>query len=131
MIMHCYECKTCKEITERLVDSSDIPDSIDCPVCCGFAKKIFIPSQTNPVDASWINTVLEVVDKDSGKPHCQEFLKHPTRSNYKGWMKGEGLRHLEDGEPTMPKIDKGERKKRIKEGMFKRFQERNAVSCRG
>ena len=46
----------------------------------------------------WIKSIREVVEKGSDKPHCQEFLKNPTRDNYKKWMKGEGLRHLEAGE---------------------------------
>ena len=46
----------------------------------------------------WIKSITEVVDKDSNKPHCKAFLKNPTRDNYKAWMKGEGVRHMESGE---------------------------------
>jgi hypothetical protein len=51
----------------------------------------------------WIKSVLEVVDKDSQAPHVQNFVKDPTRRNYKAWMKGEGIRPLESGESKKPK----------------------------
>ena len=45
-------------------------------------------------DASWLPSVLEVVDKEGG-PHCQRFLQNPTRQNYKAWMKGEHIVPME------------------------------------
>ena len=128
MILKDYECQVCGEITEDLVDSKNVPDQIICPICNGYADKILTISQTHPVDAAWIGTVLEVVDKESTKPHCREFVTHPTRANLKNWMKGEGLRPLEPGEATVPKVDDKQKRAEIKKGMLERYRERNAVS---
>lgn len=71
-----------------------------CPECGEQAKRIISCSGQNCAneDAEWIRSVLEVVDKDSNAPHVKRFLKEPTRSNYKAWMRGEGIRPLEPGE---------------------------------
>lgn len=79
---------------------SDCPATVKCPSCKGIARKIISIPGSNLASESpdWIKSIREVVEKDSDKPHCQEFLKDPTRDNYKKWMEGEGLRHLEAGE---------------------------------
>lgn len=128
MIIHDYQCENCKAITEHYVSADNIPDHTLCPSCNFKAVKIFRPSQTSPVDASWIGSVLEVVDKDSDAPHCKEFLKHPSRANYTAWMKGENLRPLEHGERVVPESNKSQRREEIKTGMLKKYRERNAVS---
>lgn len=103
LIVHDFECEACSLIEERIVDRGT--EHVECSKCGNLARKIISSSQVNAAnqDAPWIRTILEVVDKDSPKPHVREFLKNPTRDNYKRWMKGEGLRHLEDGEARKPK----------------------------
>ncbi len=105
MLVHDYECKSCGNISEHyIVNYDNIPDIIPCPVCNNVAHKIFSKAKTPITDAAWIRDVLEVVQKDSDKRHCQEFLHNPTRDNYKIWMKKEGVRHIEAGEkPGRPK----------------------------
>jgi hypothetical protein len=68
-------------------------------MCQGIARKIISIPGPNLASESpdWIKSIREVVDKDGGC-HCQEFLKDPTRDNYKKWMVGENVRHLETGE---------------------------------
>ena len=127
MILKDYQCRECGEITEHFIEGKSMPLWFYCPVCGGHADKILTISQTHPVDADWIGSVLEVVDKQSEAPHCKEFLRHPTRSNYNAWMDGEGLRPLETGERAMPKPDKT-RMGEIKAGMLRRFRDRNAVT---
>lgn len=127
MILKDYECELCGEVMEEFVDSKNIPDTMYCPICNGVTHKIVSMSQTSPIDAAWINTVLEVVDKDSDKPHCKEFLRHPNRANYKAWMQGEGLRPLEPGEKPK-KVDKKARKKKIKKKLIHNYREREAIS---
>ena len=102
MISHDYECQSCKKITEHYVDSDNIPDQILCPVCNNIANKVFLSAKSSMVNASWLCSVLEVVEKGSEKQHCNEFLKNPTRSNYGKWLKKEGIRHLESGERLTP-----------------------------
>jgi hypothetical protein len=126
VIVKDYECPECGTITEKII-TGEIPATILCE-CGGNAEKIVSMRLTTPVDAGWLKSVTEVVDKNPAKSHCQEFLRHPTRANYKNWMKGEGLRPLEPGEPAMPKVDKKARVNRIKEGLKRRWQERNAIA---
>lgn len=121
-----YQCSQCQRITEHYVKTPP-PETTTCPHCDGIAEKIITMNLTAPVDAGWINSVLEVVDKHSDKPHCKEFLNHPTRANYKNWMKGEGLRPLEPGEKRA-KPNKQARKERIKHQLKMKQREREAVS---
>lgn len=77
--------------------------TLPCPECGQEARRILKAGGVNVAneDAPWLRSVLEVVDKESNAPHVVEFLKNPTRSNYKAWMKGEGIRHLEPGEKSV------------------------------
>lgn len=77
----------------------------------------------------WIASVLEVVDKDSKVPHVAEFRKNPTRSNYKEWMKKEGLRHLEPGEETYRKPQEPDMSKTHKE-VWEKHRKRNTLEVR-
>jgi putative FmdB family regulatory protein len=99
MPIYDFECEECGEVTEWIVDSSVI--KADCPECKGKARKIFTASgeYLGNQDAGWLKTVTDVMDKNSTSPHVQTFLKNPTRANYKNWMKSEGRRPLEPGEP--------------------------------
>jgi hypothetical protein len=68
---------------------------------------------------SWMYKTLEVVNKDGGR-HCQEFLKNPNRDNYKGWLNGEGLRPLEEGESMKrKKVDNSGLRAKVKEKFYK------------
>jgi len=66
----------------------------------------------------WIKSIREVVNKEGGS-HCQQFLKDPTRDNYKAWMTKEGIRHLEVGEkpgrPTQREVTADDLMKHRKE----------------
>lgn len=104
MPLYDYQCKECGATFETLMPADDSAP-IDCPNCGATerAHRIISLGRGNsmPEDAGWIRSVLEVVDKRGG-PHCQEFLRHPTRSNWKAWMKGENLRPIEEGEAHLP-----------------------------
>ena len=126
LIVKDYQCRECKNITEHYVKTPP-PMTTQCPKCNGVSEKLCTMRLTIPVDADWIRSVCEVVDKNPDKPHCQEFLRHPTRANYHAWMKGENLRPLEPGEKPA-KVDSKSRKKRIKHQLMMKHRERNAVS---
>ena len=126
MIVKDYECQQCGQTHEHFI-TGDIPAHVRCPKCNGKADKLLTVRHTIPVDADWIRSVCEVVDKNPDKPHCQEFLRHPTRGNYKNWMKGENLRPLEPGESATPKPDPA-RKDKMKHKLKRRWQERNAIA---
>jgi hypothetical protein len=93
-------------------------------MCQGIACKIISIPGPNLASESpdWIKSIREVVDKDGGR-HCQEFLKDPTRVNYKKWMCGEGVRHLEVGE----KPGRPEQKSITTEMLMKHRQKKRAL----
>ena len=83
---------------------AEINSIIEC-VHCGFpCERLIGASGVNTAnqDADWIRSVTEVVDKESSKPEAQEFLKRPTRDSMYNWMRAEGIRHYEEGEPLRP-----------------------------
>ena len=72
---------------------------------CGLRAKRIISASGHFVadeNAPWIKSVLDVVDKDSKKAHVQEFIKNPNRENYHKWMRGEGLRPVDQTEHGGP-----------------------------
>ena len=130
MIIHDYECQKCGKVTEHyIVDLNNIPNQILCPICGETAKKIISMSQTSPIDSEWIRSVLEVVEKGSDKPHCNEFLKNPTRANYGKWLKNENFRHLERGEKPRRPIQTPDTAT-ITDMMMKHRQEKRAICLR-
>ena len=86
-----FECRTCGKVEERLTDHCQY---IAVCECGGTQDRIISASgvYTGNLDAPWLRSVLDVVDKDSRAPHVLEFRKNPNRETYKAWMKGEGLR---------------------------------------
>ncbi len=126
MPLYSYECK-CGLITDKMFKITNKPKSIKCP-CGKIAKSIINPSFTPSYDAPWLTSVLEVVDKDPRKAHCQEFLKHPTRSNHKKWMKGEKLRPLEPGEgKAKDMFDEKKADKHIYDGLMRAYKKVNKI----
>lgn len=100
MPLYDYECQKCGYVGEFFMNVED-EDLIPCPQkCSGLMKRIFGLGRSSMLveNAAWLNSVLEVVAKDSDKPHVREFLANPTRSNYRNWMKKEGIRPFEPGE---------------------------------
>ena len=107
MPLYLFKCQACETEFERI--SSVEWRNYQCCDQCG-SQAMVIPAVHGPNcsndSASWLPSVLEVVQKDSNKPHVQAFLKDPTRANYKAWMKGEKIRPLENGERhEKPKLD--------------------------
>jgi hypothetical protein len=94
MILCDYECPKCNTVTEHYVDAQQ--KTVECK-CGGKAKKIIsLPGvYVNSENPNWLKSVIDVVDKEDKRPHVQEFLKHPTRENYKRWMKEEKIRPVD------------------------------------
>lgn len=132
MPIYDFECSNpgCKQIAEHVVGLN--ATTVECPSCGHEAHKLFSPMGAGTFNqgAAWIRSVLEVVAKDSTKPHTREFLKNPTRENMQRWMKGEGIRHLEDGEKPA-KIDHAADHKRRTAYAERRHFERRAITLRG
>ena len=129
MILADFECQKCGKITEHYVDAQQ--KAVKCQ-CGGKAKKIIsLPgvyvNSENPV---WIKSVLDVVGKEDRRPHVQEFIKHPTRENYKRWMKEEKIKPIDwtvhGAPPTYqrapePDVDK------IADNLYRRLRERQRL----
>ena len=94
------ECQACNHQFETI---ANVDEEIECPLCGFSCKRLIGVPGVNIFnnDAAWIKSVTEVVDKEGGA-HCQRFLKDPTRENMREWMKKEGIRHYEAGEPIKP-----------------------------
>jgi len=99
MILVDFEC-ACGRVEEYLVDSSVTKWKCSCGK---IAKKIISSSGVylSNQDSPWVRTVLDVVDRDNPARHVQEFIKHPNRSSYNNWMKGEKLRPADRGEKVV------------------------------
>ena len=95
MPLYDVQCNSCG-FTEEVIAPINQDDFV-CSRCGKHAHKIITLSETHSFDdnAPWIRSVLDVVEKGSGKQHCEEFLRNPTRQNYKAWMKGEGIHPME------------------------------------
>lgn len=117
MPIYLYQCGVCSYTEEHYNDYNT--REITCEKCGKVSTRIISTSGVNTIneDAAWLRTVIEVVDKEGGR-HCQEFIKNPTRKNYKNWMKGEGIRPMDTGE-GMGKPEKPDMKKIEREVMQK------------
>lgn len=121
-----FRCRRCRAIFEDLVRPSEHNPVHSCggetDRLIGISR-VYLGNQ----DADWLKSVGEVVDKDPSKPHCREFLKNPTRHNYNEWMRGEGIRPMDDGEHMRPRkpdpVDEGA----IVNDMVRLRKERNRV----
>ena len=117
------ECMQCG-VFEAIAGYNDTV--LMCPKCGKPSHRIISGSHRTQDDASWIRSVLDVMDKESKEPHTREFLKRPTRENYKNWMKATGLRHFEPGEerqrPQEPDMSK------VKKETWDKLQDRRRLS---
>jgi hypothetical protein len=98
----------------------------ETPLCkfCGFHNTKRLISATSHYcgneEPAWLRKTVEIVDKDGGR-HCQEFIKHPTRANYRKWMKGESIRPIEPGEKLRkPEHNSEKIRKYVKDQHYKR-----------
>ena len=139
MPIYDFECPSCGHISELYAHTDD--KILPCDECGADANRLFsFGSRVNTSieDADWIRSVTDIVDKDNPAPHVQAFLKNPTRTNWKNWMKGEGLRPFEPGErPSL--VDKNGNPKQpfnpLKDKQFDRalkekFMERESITIR-
>lgn len=125
MPIYDFECEDCGDVTEWIVDSSVV--KADCPECGGKARKIITASgqYLGNQDADWLKSVTDVVDKSNMAPHVQEFLKNPTRKNRENWMRGEGIRPMQEGEKPQKPPPVNERA--IRQEVWRRHRKRKLI----
>jgi len=125
--LHDNYCNSCGYTFEELVKWDEY--SVKCPNCNGMAFRVYI--NFNGIEKStpdWMYSTLEVVDKDGGQ-HCQDFLKHPTQGTYKSWLKGEGLRPMEEGESTSINRKKPDTSG-IRKAVHEKFRKDNTIEVK-
>lgn len=100
MPLYDFACGVCGRVFEAMA-AMDGGDGV-C-ACGGTARRLVGVGRAYRADAAWIESVAAVADKDSDRPHVRAFLAAPSRATYRRWMRGEGLRPLEDGELRRPR----------------------------
>lgn len=132
MVIKDFQCQSCNFISEYYVGSDC--SKVKCSKCGNNAT--WYPSFSRfREDAVWLRSVLEVVDKESNKPHVRAFLQEPTRKNYHRWMKGEGIRPVDgDSDMKKPAINRKEEElahHRFVDELCKKRFARRAIEVRG
>jgi putative FmdB family regulatory protein len=123
MPIYDFECGSCGAIVERYAKIEE--EVLACEKCNSEAHRIISVSghYCGNEDAPWLKSVVEVVDKDPNKAHCQEFIKNPTRRNWKAWMAGEGIKpapgNHHGGPPTASRPEPPDMSKANREGWEK------------
>jgi putative FmdB family regulatory protein len=126
MPIYDYECQMCGHIHERIERAKD-QLSKQCPAC-GLVQAKRIISATGQYcgndDATWLKSVREVVGDETREGRA--FLRDPTRSNYRAWLKREGLRPMEPGERPhrVPLVDD----RRITRKLIENHRKRTAIT---
>ena len=122
MPLYNLKCQKCGAEFERICSvERRIIQNCECGGWTKVVPSVHGPNCSND-HISWGPSVLEVVDKDSKNPHVLAFRKDPTsKTLYKAWMKGEGLRPLENGEKSEKfKFDAERHAEKIMEMKIKR-----------
>lgn len=95
MPLYDFTCRVCGRTFEAMA-AMDGGEGL-C-ACGGSARRLVSVGRGYRADGDWLESVAAVAEKDSDKPHVRAFLAEPSRANYRRWMRGEGIRPLEDGE---------------------------------
>jgi len=103
MPLYDFACPACGARFEDLAAMDERVRA--CPDCGRPATRLVSVGRAYRADASWIASVTAVAEKDSGKPHVEAFLAAPSRTTYRNWMRGEGIRPQEPGEDRRPGPD--------------------------
>lgn len=122
MPLYDFRCESCGRTFEEL-GAADAPAPA-CPGCGGGTSRLVSVGRGYRTDADWIASVTAVADKDSRAPHVRAFLAQPTRRTYREWMRGEGIRPLEDGEGERPRDAGRETARRVRREVRERFAAR-------
>ena len=117
-----YQCQDCHQIVEEFVDTSTA-EELFCPVCASPMKRLisFGAASIQGEEAAWINTVKDVIARDTKDPTARKFLAEPTRTNLKSWMKTNNLRHLENGEVEAGRASRREAERQFEKGIADRL----------
>lgn len=133
LIVSDFECPECGEIEELIFDPEEHRVNF-CPKCGAVSNRIISLGRVylGNQDAVWLKSVVDVVDKSNPASHVQEFVKNPTRANYKAWMRGEGIRPADStvgGAP--PRYEKPTvNTDAIRREVWQRYQDRNRLEVR-
>ena len=109
MPLYDFKCQDCNEIFERFAGQDE-------RICtCDFCEKgvacriLSVGRSAYRPDATWLESVLDVVDKEDKDPATQAFVAEPSRHNYQNWMKAKGLRPMAENEFRNPFRERAEK----------------------
>ena len=128
-----WQCNTCEYVIR---DSLDPPEQKrkKCPNCGKMARKIISARGSKHHEAPYYRTMAEVADKEDKSPITQDFIRSPNSTTYDKWRKQEGVRLLEDGEPTITQKDRDrmreERMPEINRQLAERHMKRQRIEIR-
>lgn len=137
MPIYDYECQDpkCGYLeTDRFAHIDE--QELKCPKCNNTSKRIISLSGIHCAndDAAWIRSVTEVVEKDPSCKASMQFLKNPTRTNYKRWLDAKNLRHVENVKGAPPEaFDRSKQQidmERINKAVMERRIKRNTLHVR-
>lgn len=126
---------SCGKTEERIVHYS--VESVSCSTCNGVSMRQFTPPSRHDgsIEApAWLRTTLDVVDRNSTKPHVRAFVENPTRKTYQAWMKGEKIKpvdYTEHGGPPVYRKPETVDTKRIAQELYEKHRARKAIEVRG
>lgn len=127
MRIYDYDCPACGILPDVFAETEEI--FLSCPHCGAESKRIISVSgqYTGNQDAGWLRSVLDVVDRENPARHVQEFVRNPSRENYKRWMKGEKIAPVDytiHGAPPVyernPEPDMSQVRREVLDNHFKR-----------
>ena len=116
-----YECEECGYVFEQMIHHNEA-DPL-CEQCGGETKRLvsYGAASIQGEEAAWINTVKDVIARDTKDPTARKFLAEPTRTNLKSWMKTNNLRHLENGEVEAGRASRREAERQFEKGIADRL----------
>lgn len=124
MPLYDFRCEQCETTAEHMAEADE--KARRCEDCGGLMNRLLSWRDSNVLreEAPWLRTVLDVVSKESTKPEVLEFRRNPTRSNYKRWMKAEGIRPHEPGEHEEARRERERNEQAMEREQAKRLVER-------
>jgi putative FmdB family regulatory protein len=133
MPLYDFRCKDCSEIFERFAGQRERICTCNACGCEQAYRIVSVGRSAYRPDASWIASVLEVVDKEDKDPATRAFVADPNRHNYHAWMKAKGLRPMAENEFRNPRMEKAieevnHRRTRL---LLKQKRERETINVRG
>ena len=127
-----YQCTDCQRMIEEFAAVNEVGVK-PCPVCGHDMRRLvsYGAGSVQGESPAWIESIKDVIAKDTKDPTARAFLADPTRTNLNRWKKANNLRHLEAGEEYSQRTSQREREAEFErssvENAMRRLQERRRI----